>query len=1129
MICGSAKCDTYINTINDPTHIHTKIRKPFLNPCAESFVSKGEIDWKFNMEEVSVKKLFALNPLAKTFVPLSSKITPISTPTFSEIQHLYPCAATFYPEHLNEPFRVQTNHFSEIPFLQSVHNISLPTNLTLNPLATVFVPELFYGNNRISLEDNIATSPENILNNLRIQNLNRIIVGHININSIRNKFEMLSTLVRDKVDILLISESKLNDTFPTSQFRINGFSPPFRKDRSEHGGGVLLYTRGDIPSRQLQVKSHGDIECIAVEVIIAKTKWFICGSYNPQKSLILSHLSTLSSILENYMPLYDNFIILGDFNSEITENSMSDFSELFNLHNLIKEPTCYKNPENPSCIDLILTNQKHYFQNTKVVETGLSDFHKMTLTVLKTTFRKKPPKVITYRNYKNYSQIKFRNELEYTLEQINIATISNDEFVNLFMTIFNKHAPLKLKYVRSNDSPFMTKELRKEIMVRSKFRNNYHNKNTFSCKLAYKIQRNKCTSLLKKIKREYYKNLNPSSIADNKKFWKTVKPFFTDKVTTSDNIILLENNIIYDDEKAVCDIFSDFFSNVVKNLNIVLDEDICNNNVHEVDPVLKAIKKYKNHPSIQKINEQNLEDIFSFQPTTSELVTGEIFSLNTSKATPKDSIPTKILKENYDIFGYKLATDFNWAINNGSFPENQKYADISPIFKKDNNLDKSNYRPVSILVSLSKIFERLLFYQINAFMDPKLSIYQCGFRKNMNAQNCLLVMLEKWRHCLDNGGSTGVLLTDLSKAFDCLIHDLLIAKLHAYGFDYNALKLIHNYITGRYQRVAVNSTYSSWTEIIYGVPQGSILGPLLFNIYIRDLFMFTEGRNTANYADDNSPYVCSTDIDSVISELEYDSDILLDWVSNNGLKANPNKFHLILNDHDDKHFIKIENRKIYNSTSEKLLGIKIDNKLSFNEHVTELCRKASQKLHALSRISRFMNISQRKVIMKAFIHSQFGYCPLVWMFHSRKLNNRINKIQERSLRIVYNDQTSTFRQLLRKDNSFTIHERNIQILGIELYKILNGLSPEIMKMVFPIKDSKKYSSSNMFITRNVHTVKYGTETISHLTPKIWAIIPSEIKKETTLKGFSRKIKQWQPQKCPCRLCKTYIDGVGYID
>ena len=202
--------------------------------------------------------------------------------------------------------------------------------------------------------------------------------------------------------------------------------------------------------------------------------------------------------------------------------------------------------------------------------------------------------------------------------------------------------------------------------------------------------------------------------------------------------------------------------------------------------------------------------------------------------------------------------------------------------------------------------------------------------------------------------------------------------------------------------------YSSWTEIIYGVPQRSILGSLLFNIYISDLFMFCESGNVANYADDNSPYVCSTDIDSVISELEKDSCILLEWVNNNGLKANPKKFHLILNDYDDKHHIVIENLKIHKSSCEKLLGIKIDNKLSFNQHVTELCSKASQKLQTLSRISHFMNVNQRKVIMRAFIHSQFGYCPLVWMFHSRKLNNRINKIHERSLRIVYNDHTSTF-------------------------------------------------------------------------------------------------------------------------
>ena len=270
--------------------------------------------------------------------------------------------------------------------------------------------------------------------------------------------------------------------------------------------------------------------------------------------------------------------------------------------------------------------------------------------------------------------------------------------------------------------------------------------------------------------------------------------------------------------------------------------------------------------------------------------------------------------------------DFNYSVTYGIYPDNLKYA-VSPVFKKGDRFDKENYQPVSILSALSKIFERLFYYQINDYMNPKLSMYECGFRKNMSAQNCLLFMLEKWRKCLDNKGSTGVILTDLSKAFDCLIHDLLIAKLNAYGFDYNSLKLVYSYLSNRLQRVRVNCNYSSWNEIIFGVPQGSILDPLLFNIYLNDLFMFYKDSDIANYADDNSPFSCNEDVESVILQLENDSKTLLTWVTNNGLKANPDKFHLILNNPDEKYFIQIQNFQIYNSNCAKLLGIKIDNSL----------------------------------------------------------------------------------------------------------------------------------------------------------------------------------------------------------
>ena len=212
----------------------------------------------------------------------------------------------------------------------------------------------------------------------------------MNINSLRNKFEALKLIVKGNLDILIITESKLDDTFPVNQFIIDGFSPPFRADRNKNGGGVIIYVRDDIPSREL--KAHHptiNLEGIFFEINLKKSKWLVFGGYNPHKDNISNFMNQLGPCLDHYMPKYDNFLLLGDFNSEMSESVMKDFCEAYNLRNLIKEPTCFKNVENPSTIDLILTNRATRFQNSMAIETGLSDHHKLTITVMRRFFKNK--------------------------------------------------------------------------------------------------------------------------------------------------------------------------------------------------------------------------------------------------------------------------------------------------------------------------------------------------------------------------------------------------------------------------------------------------------------------------------------------------------------------------------------------------------------------------------------------------------------------------------------------------------------------------------------------------------------------------------------------------------------------
>ena len=752
---------------------------------------------------------------------------------------------------------------------------------------------------------------------------------------------------------------------------------------------------------------------------------------------------------------------------------------------------------------------------------------------MKVFYKKQKPKVFKYRCYKKFEDSKFKNDLNNEFLNFDFNNGSFNEYKNIFMSVLDKHAPVKVKYVRANNSSFMNKTLRTAIMQRSKLKNRFSKQRTEANKKAYNKQRNLCVSLLRKSKKCYFGKLDNKNISNSKKFWKSVAPLFSEKSFQKESIILFENETYISEDNKVAEIFNNFFSNVVKQLHLDDGNKCFTNSPNISDPILKAIEKYETHSSILMIKDQvnnnnkNLE--FSFNYVTKEKILGEINKLDATKSCQDGDIPLKIVMNNIDMFSNFLYNNLNNSLFSSIFPSEFKKADIIPIFKNKDHSNKENYRPISILPNLSKVYERCIYDQIYEYFDKILSSRQCGFRKGYNAQDCLLVMVENWRHSLDQGKFSGAIMTDLSKAFDCILHDLLIAKLAAYGFDYQSLKFIYSYITDRKQRTKINNSFSSYTKIDYGVPQGSVLGPLLFNIYICDMFYNDLVCDIVSYADDTTPYTSNLSLTNLLSNLENDTQNLFDWFSNNHMKANVDKCHLLVSCKDEVS-VTINNFSINKTEEEKLLGIKLSGNLSFEKHVSSLCKKASQKLHALARIVNYMDLSKRKSLMKAFIISQFNYCPLVWMFHSRKLNNRINNIHERALRLVYKDDSLSFEELLVKDSSVTIHQRNIQLLATEIYKIINNISPLIMDELIQTREPpyNLRSDCNQFIRYNTRTTCYGIESINHLGPKIWNLVPQNLKDCDSLNKFKKLIKSWTPEKCPCKLCKQYIANIGFI-
>ena len=439
-----------------------------------------------------------------------------------------------------------------------------------------------------------------------------MIIGTLNINSISSKFDDLKVLISGVIDILIITETKLDETYPISQFHIDGYSMPYRLDRNRNGGGVIIYVRKDIPSKILRKHFFpNDIEGIFVELNFRKSKWLLCGTYHPPSQSDQYYFDNIDKALDVYCQ-YEKIMLVGDFNAQIGEKCFDDFLFQHELRSVNDRPTCYKNPDKPSCIDFILTNSPLSFHKSNCLFTGLSDCHKLVLPVFKTTFSKSKPKEIIYRNFKKFNEKDFNQELRGRLSTELVDNYSS--FENVFIDVLNRYVTIKKKVIRANHAPYVTKALRKAIMKRSQLEKIYFKKRTQESFKKYKKQKNYCSRLYKRERKSFFESIDSSKITDNKTFWKNIQPFFSEKRKIVNKITLVnENENILSNDKVVADEINSFFKNATKNLGITENTYIVDNSNGITDPVNKAIDKFKNHPSILLIQRKVANDsTFSF-------------------------------------------------------------------------------------------------------------------------------------------------------------------------------------------------------------------------------------------------------------------------------------------------------------------------------------------------------------------------------------------------------------------------------------------------------------------------------------------------------------------------------------
>ena len=928
-----------------------------------------------------------------------------------------------------------------------------------------------------------------------------------NIHSIPyNLDDFIATNLNDqlsKIIALSFCETRLDDNIENLH-KLEGFD---RYTNNNHTlkGGVACYIKSIFPGEIIKecTVMNNSIESLFIKCDLITTKVIFGTIYRRPGSDINEFFFKLINILNCLKGSDLRVYISGDFNLNLlrynTNNQVKRFVDT--MFDFSYYPCTHKvtrvTEHSATLIDSIWTNDIRSNKTNGILLTDSSDHFSPFLIFESLTQSVHQSKVkISYRAYNHSTEEEVKQMLQDKLQQTTFTGDLNNDLntlSNLVSYVYQQCYPVKTKTLNNKSilKPWFSNELKNLIKERNKLYRKFL-KHPITNGESYRRFRNHVNNKLKEEKQKYYLNKLDEAMGNSKKTWSILNNILNNKINRSHVIKKLKvNNELIEDSEQIANEFNTYFTNIGK----------------------KILTKRQAYPSSpEQFLTREFPDIHYFHRTNEVEIKRIIKSLKNS-SPGHDEVHVRVMKIGVYILAPTLCNLVNNSFDNGIFPDTLKIARVTPIFKSGSTQDPANYRPISVLPAFSKVIERLVYSRMWDHLSSNNAITECqhGFVKGLSTESAIIKVLNTIIPALENNKIAIGVFLDLSKAFDVINHNILLRKLRHYGFKSLTLDWLKSYLTDRLQYTTVNGKISKKLKINQGVPQGSILGPLFFNVFINDLVNVSDIIKFVLYADDSNLFHCHDDVKTVEYELNIELRKISEWFHVNKLVINMDKTHFLIFSRKkifQQISIYLNNVKLKQKNVTKFLGVHIDHKLTWKDHIANLLIKINRNIGVIWRMRNSLNKKSKLLLYYSLVQSHLQYGISAWGAACKSSLNPIVTSHKRVIRIISSAQYLAHTSPLFKSLKILKFDDLNHLATIKfVHSQLNNQNPII-----------RYQRGNQFHNHNTRfshhlrpnacTIDISKRFIANRGCHVWNNLPEDLKIVQNVNTFKIKAKKY---------------------